>query len=857
MDKTKTYTATLSLFVFLGLFPSFLRGQGPCVSNPQAQTTLCPGDTLTLTPLPFNCTTCVFNWSGSPQLSNNGQTASYVFPAPANYPNVAPMGQVTMSYSDPGGSCTGTGFWTWEIARIGLEQMSPPALLNGPYTGDTSLTWIYTREHIALATGTASWDYFRNYSIAGGALVSSSIGVTPDAFGNYYDTLAVNWQDNAFRQISSSGTLSMNLFWYVGLPFCSAYEEELPAETIPNAAIWGPDTVFQPDTSTYSTAYFSNAAYTWTVVGGTIISGQGSNLVEVSWTNLPGSISVNRLFNSTNSSATLNVYSPNPPIVNLGPDTVLCNGASLVLDAGPGTGYLWSTGASSQSITVVDSGFYAVTVSHAAPPFSYADTIRVDTASSSPFSLGNDSTVCPGQAVVLAGPGGYASYAWSTGGIGQNTTALSTGSYSLVTTNAAGCYDSDTLEVFHFLVLAPALGNDTALCAGDSLLLDAGGGYSGYAWSNAGSGQSQYVDVPGGYSVTVTDANGCTAADTVEVTLGDCVFPGDCDDNGLADNNDVLAVGVAFGQAGPPRPNASLLWTGQPAPDFSGSLPTGPNAKHCDSNGDGLVNADDTLAIALNYGLTHNKAFGSQSGGPVLLLSADFDSVQAGDTARYRISLGDSLNLADSVYGIAFTVNYDTSLVDSNGLLYADFSVCWTAPQADLLTFTMDLYPMPRADLAVVRTTASDTSGFGEVCRLGFVTIDNISGKRKLLAQALKVSLSDIRFVNREMMPLAISGSEDSTVVFQEELGLGGGGGMPRLSLYPVPAGDEFLVEMAGDRIASWTLLDQGGRILRAGDGALADRVRVESSGLADGVYFLEVVDSAGRLHHGKVALLH
>ncbi|PQL91553.1 PKD domain-containing protein [Apibacter adventoris] len=51
------------------------------------------------------------------------------------------------------------------------------------------------------------------------------------------------------------------------------------------------------------------------------------------------------------------------PSVNLGPDKILCEGASLTLDAGnPGASYLWSTGETTQTINVIKSGSYSVTV---------------------------------------------------------------------------------------------------------------------------------------------------------------------------------------------------------------------------------------------------------------------------------------------------------------------------------------------------------------------------------------------------------------------------------------------------------------------------------------------------------------
>lgn len=50
------------------------------------------------------------------------------------------------------------------------------------------------------------------------------------------------------------------------------------------------------------------------------------------------------------------------PIIDIGPDTTICRGESVLLDAGPGTDYLWNNGTSSQTLVARDSGLYIVEV---------------------------------------------------------------------------------------------------------------------------------------------------------------------------------------------------------------------------------------------------------------------------------------------------------------------------------------------------------------------------------------------------------------------------------------------------------------------------------------------------------------
>ncbi|NUQ25911.1 MAG: hypothetical protein HUU34_18335 [Saprospiraceae bacterium] len=71
--------------------------------------------------------------------------------------------------------------------------------------------------------------------------------------------------------------------------------------------------------------------------------------------------------------------------------------------------------------------------------------------------------------------------------------------------------------------LSPTITGPTSVCSGGSVTLDAGAGYSSYAWSNGGgSGQTAtYNNVTSAatYSVTVGDANGCTGSDTHDVSI--------------------------------------------------------------------------------------------------------------------------------------------------------------------------------------------------------------------------------------------------------------------------------------------------------------------------------------------------
>lgn len=69
------------------------------------------------------------------------------------------------------------------------------------------------------------------------------------------------------------------------------------------------------------------------------------------------------------------------------------------------------------------------------------------------------------------------------------------------------------------LFIGISLSAQTECCDGATTELDAGAGFTSYAWSNSGSTQIINVTTAGTYTVTVTDGNGCTASDQMIVTF--------------------------------------------------------------------------------------------------------------------------------------------------------------------------------------------------------------------------------------------------------------------------------------------------------------------------------------------------
>ena len=198
-----------------------------------------------------------------------------------------------------------------------------------------------------------------------------------------------------------------------------------------------------------------------------------------------------------------------PPIVDLGGDTVICGG-SLLLDAGnPGAIYQWQDGSTGQTYVVNSSGVYFVTVDNGGCLDS--DSISVQNIGPE-VNLGNDTSVCNINLVLDAGNLG-ATYLWQDFSTNQQFIVSDTGVYHVAVTDANGCTVNDTIEVAAG-DLTVDLGADTTLCHGDTLTLNAGNPGSSYLWSDGNTGQFNTVNSNAAHHVFVTNGI-CTGADSI------------------------------------------------------------------------------------------------------------------------------------------------------------------------------------------------------------------------------------------------------------------------------------------------------------------------------------------------------
>jgi PKD repeat protein len=208
-----------------------------------------------------------------------------------------------------------------------------------------------------------------------------------------------------------------------------------------------------------------------------------------------------------------------------GPGTVPLSAASTAnatiqwYDA-PAGGNLLGTGNSFTTPLLNTTTTYYVSAKRNVTPFCESPRTAV-TATIYPVpavNLGPDVTVCSNVPVTLNAGGSY-TYLWDNGSTNITRTVTAPGTYFVTVTGVGNCKKSDTAVVNHNPLPLVNLGNDTIVCPGTVLTLDAGNAGSTYAWNDGLTVQTRQVSETGNYTVIVTNEYNCTATDGINITI--------------------------------------------------------------------------------------------------------------------------------------------------------------------------------------------------------------------------------------------------------------------------------------------------------------------------------------------------
>lgn len=368
-----------------------------------------------------------------------------------------------------------------------------------------------------------------------------------------------------------------------------------------------------------------------------------------------------------------------------------CNGAatgSAIATPGGGSGtytYVWSNSQVTQTAINLIAGTFTVIVTDASG-CTITGSITINEPAAMQLTITTIDASCfgssDGSATVNA-VGGTApySYLWSNGQINQTATNLSANSYSVIVTDASGCSSTISGTINQPSQIQLSFTTVDVSCSGNSdgsATVNASGGAGGYtySWSNGPATQTNPNLLVGTYTVTVTDANGCTQSGSTIIaspgSLNVLLQITDVSCNGYTDGSITVVVSGGSG-------SFSYLWSNGAITQAINNLVAGSyTVTVSDLNGctiiqTGIVN--EPMAVSLQLLTDSVGCFGESNGAAIALA--------AGGTLPYSFSLTGNNYQADPNFTGLPAGNYTLSIMDGNGCISTSyFSIYQPGPLA-------------------------------------------------------------------------------------------------------------------------------------------------------------------------------
>ncbi len=409
------------------------------------------------------------------------------------------------------------------VLSISINPLLTPVAPTGPtsFCDNNALGVLYST--LNTPGSTYQW-YAQGGNIVGG---NGSANVTVDWTATGPAVVALWYEETSFTNVDTCFGTSDTL--YVTLN---------PAPVA--GPVSGPSGICVNDSGSFSVPLTAGSSYNWTVSGGTLVSGNGTNTINATF-NTTGNATITLIeTNSFGCSDTISypVTINGLPNANAGLDVSVCIGQGVQLNASGGTAYSWTptTGLSNPSVSnpfanPTTATNYVVQVTDG-NGCKNTDTVLVSVNALPVITVSaQNPAVCIGNSTQLNATGGSA-FVWSPSATLSNSnvsnpvaTPTQTTTYTVIVTDQNTCVDSSTITITVNPLPTINASGDTTVCEGTGATLTANGGVT-YSWTPTtgldnptaqnpiASPQTQTT-----YTVTGTDANGCSNTATVTISL--------------------------------------------------------------------------------------------------------------------------------------------------------------------------------------------------------------------------------------------------------------------------------------------------------------------------------------------------
>ncbi len=298
---------------------------------------------------------------------------------------------------------------------------------------------------------------------------------------------------------------------------------------VPSISTSGPLTFCNGESVTLTASSGTGYTYRWKKNGSNISGATNQTYVAATTGSYTVVVTVDTCSNtSLPADVTVNPL-PNGTLTN---DLSICQGTSVTLTAGGGTSYNWSApNANGNTLTVTPGSTttYSVSISNSFGCVDVDDVVvTVKPLPLANISVAGSSTLCNGESVNLnASSGAGYTYQWCLnsapipGATNQTLTVSTPGNYQVITSLNGCSRESFPTTITVNPLPTPMISNDTTICSGVSVMMQASGG-NAYQWNSGGPATADYTVSPTAtktYTVTVTNSFGCSASASTTITV--------------------------------------------------------------------------------------------------------------------------------------------------------------------------------------------------------------------------------------------------------------------------------------------------------------------------------------------------
>lgn len=342
------------------------------------------------------------------------------------------------------------------------------------------------------------------------------------------------------------------------------------------------------------------------------------------------------------------------------------------------------------------------------------------------------------------------------------------------------------------------------------------------------------------------------SADNGQVSINEepQIWPGDTNRDGTVNQFDLLPIGLAYGNLGANRNDISTDWQPQPAADWTQTSPLSQiNYKHFDTDGNGLIELLDAIAIDANWNLTTEEEFRSpisiqprSQGAPLYVRTKP---LQPSEQQNFNIILGEANQPAADVYGLAFSIAYDFEATDARivaSKVAASFTNSWLGTLGeDLLFIQRNNAAEKRIDIALVRTDGQNRSGYGAIGQLTVEALTVAVDSEFDSNLVVPFRIENVKVIDAQEIEQTVTPLETETVVILTT-GINDPAVARKVRIFPNPTSDQLFIQTDGLTLRQIEIFNLQGQLLQRYNNV----PHILTTALPTGMYTLRILTSEG-----------